>query len=114
MPLFSGGPVGTEQLILVAWQNRPDGFQLHMGVDAEKATSLFSDGDAQLRAYFGYAGWGVGQLKRELELRTWIVVDAPPDLFAKPGDKGLWRSVLIGEGAEWRLLADEPEDPEQN
>ena len=114
VPLFSGGPVQTDQLILVAWQKRSDGFQLHMGVDPEKAAGLCADGDAHLRAYFGYAGWTAGQLRRELELRTWIVADAPADLFARPGEPGLWRSVLVGEGAQWRLLADEPDDPQQN
>jgi putative transcriptional regulator len=114
VPVFSGGPVQTEQLILVAWQKRPDGFQLHMGVDPDKAASLLADGDAFLRAYFGYAGWGVGQLKKELKLHTWIVAAAPSDLFARPGDGNLWRAVLSAEGDEWRLLADEPDDPAGN
>ncbi len=114
VPLYSGGPVQTEQLILVAWQRRPDGFQLHMGVEPEKAASLLADGDAHLRAYFGYAGWGAGQLKKELKSHTWIIADAPRDLFDKPGDKSLWRTVLSAEGAEWRLLADEPDDPAEN
>jgi putative transcriptional regulator len=114
VPVFSGGPVQTEQLILVAWQSRPDGFQLHMGVDPEKAASLLSDSGAHLRAFFGYAGWGAGQLKKELELHTWIIADAPADLFDKPGDAGLWRSVLGAEGVEWRLLAEEPDDPAEN
>jgi putative transcriptional regulator len=114
VPIFSGGPVQTEQLILVAWQRRPNGFQLHMGVEPEKAASLLAEGDARVRAYFGYAGWGSGQLKKELELHTWIIADAPPDLFARPGDKSLWRTVLSAEGDEWRLLAAEPEDPAEN
>jgi len=114
VPLFSGGPVQAEQLILVAWQNRPDGFQLHMGIDPEKAAGLLADGDAHLRAYFGYAGWGAGQLKKELEVHTWIIADAPADLFAQPGDNSLWRTILGAEGVEWRLLADEPDDPAEN
>ncbi|MGD1030579.1 MAG: YqgE/AlgH family protein [Opitutaceae bacterium] len=114
VPLFSGGPVQTGQLILVAWQNRPDGFQLHMGIDPEKAAGLLADGDAHLRAYFGYAGWGAGQLKKELEVHTWIIADAPADLFAQPGDNSLWRTILSAEGVEWRLLADEPDDPAEN
>ena len=31
VPLFKGGPVQTEQLILAAWQAQPEGFQLHLG-----------------------------------------------------------------------------------
>src|ERR1041385_4734972 len=33
VPLFKGGPVQTDQLVLVAWQVHPEGFRLHFGVD---------------------------------------------------------------------------------
>jgi putative transcriptional regulator len=114
VPLFDGGPVQKEQLILAGWREQPHGFQLHLGIDPEKATGLFADEDTQLRAFLGYAGWSAGQLEEELKSGSWIVADAPGDLFTRPGDETLWRNVLSGEGEEWRLLADEPEDPEVN
>jgi hypothetical protein len=42
------------------------------------------------------------------------VVTAPRDLFSLPMDASLWRTLLAREGAEWRLLADEPEETGQN
>ena len=114
VPIFSGGPVQPGQLILAAWQQRPDGFQFQLGVDPKNAGGLLADDGTRIRAYFGCAGWSAGQLRKELESSTWIVAESPPDLFARPGDKDLWRNVLIGEGDEWRLLAGEPEDPQQN
>src|SRR5436190_21638598 len=41
--LFNGGPVQTEQLVLAAWQARPDGFRLHFGIEPEKAVPLLTD-----------------------------------------------------------------------
>jgi len=114
VPLFKGGPVDTEKLILAAWRAQAGGFQLHLGIDPEKADGLLGDDDTHLRAFFGYSGWGSGQLEKELEHNTWIVASAPADLFTQLGDVTLWRKVLGREGPEWRLLADEPDNPEAN
>jgi putative transcriptional regulator len=114
VPLFQGGPVQTEQLILAAWRIHAEGFQLHLGIDPDKAGQLLSEEHMHLRAFFGYSGWGSGQLEKELERDSWIVAAAPADIFKQVGDVNLWRSVLGREGPEWRLLADEPENPEEN
>jgi putative transcriptional regulator len=114
VPLFQGGPVEAEQLILAAWRVQERGFQLHLGIDPAKAGSLLAEDATHLRAFFGYSGWGKGQLESELEHNTWIVADAPTDLFDQAGDVSLWRSVLRREGPEWRMLADEPDNPEAN
>jgi putative transcriptional regulator len=42
------------------------------------------------------------------------VADVPEDLLTHSQDEALWRTVLGREGAEWRLLAGEPENPEVN
>jgi putative transcriptional regulator len=114
VPLFQGGPVEGTQLILAAWRIQDQGFQLHLGIDPEKAGTLLGEEATHVRAFFGYSGWGAGQLEMELEHHTWIVADAPTDLFEQAGDVGLWRSVLREKGPEWRMLADEPDHPESN
>jgi len=45
---------------------------------------------------------------------AWVVASVPEDLLSQPQTDVLWRTVLGREGAEWRLLAGEPEDPAQN
>ena len=112
--LFSGGPVQTDQLLLAAWQTRQDGFRLHFGIEPDKAVQLAGEDSAQVRAFLGYSGWSAGQLENEMKHRTWIVADVPEDLLTQPATDALWRSVLGREGPEWRLLADEPEHPEEN
>lgn len=114
VPLFSGGPVQTEQLVLAAWQTRSDGFRLHFGIEPDKALQLLSEDGTHVRGFLGYSGWSAGQLENEMRLRTWVVADVPEDLLTHAQDESLWREVLGREGAEWRLLAGEPDDPELN
>lgn len=114
VPLFSGGPVETAQLLLVAWQPQAGGFKLHFGVEPDRAEQLVAEEGVQVRAFLGYSGWSGGQLEGELKQNTWIVTDLEPGLLEHPQDKGLWSTVLGGLGEEWRLLADEPEDTSLN
>ena len=114
VPVFKGGPVQTEQMILAAWTRQSHGFNLHLGIDPEKAGGFIGEIGAHVRAFFGYSGWSAGQLRQELRQHTWVVSNPPDDLFAHASDASLWSKVLGQKGAEWRLLADEPEDPAAN
>lgn len=112
--LYRGGPVQTEQLLLAAWETRPEGFRLHFGIEPDKAVHLAGEGDAQVRAFLGYSGWSGGQLENEMKHHTWVVADVPEDLLTQRPSEALWRTVLGRVGPEWRLLADEPDHPEAN
>lgn len=114
IPLFSGGPVQTEQLVLAAWETRADGFRLHFGIEPDRALQLLEEAGTHVRGFLGYSGWSAGQLEKEMQANTWIVADVPEDLLTHAQDEALWRTVLGREGSEWRLLAGEPEDPELN
>ncbi len=114
IPLFSGGPVQTEQLVLAAWQSRPDGFRMHFGIEPERALLLQQEEGTHIRGFLGYSGWSAGQLENEMRANTWVVTDVPEDLLSHNPDDTLWRTVLSREGAEWALLAGEPEDPAAN
>jgi len=114
VPVYKGGPVQTEQLILVAWQMHEDGYRLFFGLEPEKASELASEEGTHLRAFLGYSGWTAGQLENELNHHTWVVVPVPGDLLEPPQDASLWRKVLGGLSDEWKLLAQEPDDPSEN
>ena len=114
VPIYSGGPVSPEQLLLVAWRTRDDGFQLHFGVDPEKAGQMLGETGTQVRAFLGYSGWGRGQLENELKRNTWVVAELPADLPDHPQDASLWRDVLTDQGEQWRLQAGEPDDTSRN
>lgn len=114
VPLFHGGPVQPEQLLLVAWQPHEEGFRLHFGVEPDRAVQLAAEDGTQVRGFLGYSGWGGGQLEQELKQNTWLVTDVPAGLLHGPQDAGLWRSVVSSLGEEWRLLAEEPDDTSLN
>ncbi len=114
VPAFRGGPVHPEQLILAAWTVQAHGFNLHFGIEPDKADQFLSVEGTHIRAFFGYSGWSAGQLKNELKHQTWVVTAPPEDLFSQPSDAKLWGTVLGREGDQWRLLAGEPEEPGAN
>lgn len=114
VPLYSGGPVQTEQLLLVAWQPQPDGFRLHFGIEPERAAQLAAEAGTHVRAFLGYSGWGGGQLEQELKQNTWVVTDMPAEILTGATDAAMWRAVLRALGEEWRLLAEEPDDTSVN
>ncbi|HWA08928.1 MAG TPA: YqgE/AlgH family protein [Opitutaceae bacterium] len=114
VPVYQGGPVQAEQMLLVAWEKQADGIRVHFGLEPDRAIQLAGDGRAEIRAFLGYSGWAAGQLERELRRDTWVVAPTPDDLLSHPQDESLWRRVLGGISLDWRLLADEPEDSELN
>jgi len=116
VPVYQGGPVQTKQLILAAWQPDPlaAGYKLYFGIDVDKAEMLKAEDGVKLRAFLGYSGWGKGQLEMELRHNTWVITPVSPELLDQAEGQGLWRSILGGLSPEWKLMADEPEDPGVN
>lgn len=118
VPVYSGGPVQGDRLIICGIGLHPDGegLRLHFGLEPDRAESLFeAEGhELDMRAFLGHAGWGEGQLENELKHHTWAVSAIPADLLLRPSDESLWRGVISNVGPEWKLLANEPEDPERN
>jgi putative transcriptional regulator len=116
VPLFQGGPVQTEQLLLCAWKFHADqsGFQLMFGIDPEKAIELQQEEGTHLRAFLGYAGWTGGQLENELQQNAWVVTPLVAELMNEKPDAALWRTILTELSDDWKLLVDEPDDPSLN
>lgn len=116
VPLYRGGPVETEKLILAGWRWR-DGaaeFELQFGLDPERATALLADPRATVRGFLGYAGWGKGQLEHEMKHHTWFVAGPADYNLAAEEGPALWRMILGSLDPELKLLADEPDDPALN
>jgi putative transcriptional regulator len=116
IPLYEGGPIASDQMILVAWKwSAEDGtFKLYFGIDADKALSILSDDpEFELRGFIGHSGWSDGQLEGELDEEAWISSPLTPDLENEDG-QAVWRAILSRISSEMRLFADEPEDPSVN
>ncbi|MCC5789770.1 MAG: YqgE/AlgH family protein [Opitutales bacterium] len=116
IPLFEGGPVQPEQVLLSAWQWSLDEgvFRLFLGIDPEYARNLMQESHMEVRAFKGYAGWGKGQIASELEANSWIVCPINEKTVPTGKDENLWKSILTNLSPEFRLLSEMPEDPEKN
>lgn len=120
--LFDGGPVSQEGAICLATPAHPDeeppGWRplfdgvglLHLDTPLEIVSGGYSD----LRIFAGYAGWGPGQLERELAEGFWHVVPTRRADVFDPEPTSLWRRVLRRQGGELALLASWTPNPELN
>lgn len=114
--IFLGGPVAANTiLLLVRAKTRPQGAQPVFGdVYASGSLKVLQGAlstpskTGRLRAYAGYAGWGPGQLEREIDRGDWLV--APADAAAifekKPAD--VWPKLLDQFSVEWTRNEDGP------
>jgi putative transcriptional regulator len=73
---------------------------LFLSVTSDALTPLLVDARAHLRFCLGYAGWGPGQVERELKEGAWLFTEATraPALTAEPGE--LWQQVIKGMGID--------------
>jgi putative transcriptional regulator len=59
----------------------------------DQIASLLGTGAWPLKVYYGYSGWGKGQLEKEMETGSWLIAEASLDLiFSEP--KALWDTLV--------------------
>ncbi|MEN8661759.1 MAG: YqgE/AlgH family protein [Lentimonas sp.] len=116
VPLFQGGPVSDDKLILVAWKWTPEEgtFKLYFGIDEAKARALLAEESGfELRGFIGHSGWTEGQLDAEIEEGAWVTSTLMPEIDTMSGE-AVWRLILRRDSPQMGLLADEPDDPSVN
>ncbi len=55
----------------------------------------------------GYAGWGPGQLDREIRANGWLHVGADDDLVFGPDLEGKWEKAMFKLGVDPRMLSED-------
>ncbi|CAM6119382.1 unnamed protein product [Calypogeia fissa] len=60
------------------------------------------------RFFFGYSGWGVEQLKKEIEAGLWFVAACSTDLITGHSAAGLWEEILLLMGGKYAELSKRP------
>jgi putative transcriptional regulator len=83
-------------------------------VDLEAPPELLAAELGSLRIFAGYAGWGPGQLEKELSEGAWYVVESEPGDVSSPSPERLWRSVLRRQRNELAMVATYPDDASLN
>jgi putative transcriptional regulator len=122
--LYVGGPVQRRAALCVAAlpagvdAERTDGMIKVRGslalIDLEADPELMAPQLRGLRVFAGYAGWGQGQLAREISRGDWVVVPALADDVLAPLNTDLWSRILRRQGMPLALLATYPSDPTEN
>jgi putative transcriptional regulator len=83
-------------------------------VDLDTPPDLVAAQVVRFRVFAGYAGWGDGQLRSEIEEGAWYVVPAVPDDAFTEDPEQLWQSVLRRQGGDLAFVATFPDDPSLN
>ena len=100
--LYLGGPVAIYTLrALIKSESPPERNvnifgNVYLAPIDEEVLSLEADASV-LRFYLGYAGWGPGQLDREMAEGSWHVIDATEERVFSDDPAGLWRRLTPPE-----------------
>ena len=115
VPVFLGGPVGKDQLIIAAfeWQ-KGTGLSLNHNVGLDDAGESSQKQQAPICAFVGYAGWEAGQLEAELKQKAWLVQRPSRSILRFDRLPQLWFDIMRGLGPWYKMLAAAPDDPSLN
>jgi len=118
-PLFIGGPVQPEAVVLLAEFSDPSAAAWLVVADVGLASAQTDIGELSPavrrgRFYAGYSGWGPGQLEAEMELDSWIVEPPMPAELFPDDPTSLWADVLARMGGQYTLVSRMPDDPSLN
>jgi putative transcriptional regulator len=112
-PVYLGGPVGLDTLVWVGrgcaslHDVQPVFGEVCYGgsLEALVAFARSAATPERLRLYVGYAGWGAGQLERELAHGDWQVIEAREERVFMDDPHSMWeRLVPAPQPLETRVI----------
>ena len=112
--LYIGGPVDPSQVVFLTEGPEPvaQSVEVLPGVYASSESEVldqWADQDIppeRFRAYVGYAGWGPGQLEREIQRGDWFQSPAQSESLFDPRPEHIWeRLIAEHEGLQVRETA---------
>lgn len=107
--VYVGGPVSKNRIVVLMRSARhPEGSgrvfadtYVSSSMDTLKqAISLSAQGDT-FHAYVGYAGWGPGQLDRELSRGDWYLSPAEESLVFDRASEEIWPELIQKNAGRW-------------
>jgi putative transcriptional regulator len=101
-PLFVGGPVQLQGVLaLLRANSKPEGAShvvgnLYLLTSKQSIGAAFSQGrkPSDFHIFLGYAGWGPGQLEREVRLNGWFIFDYDESLVFDEHPETLWKRLI--------------------
>jgi putative transcriptional regulator len=100
--VYRGGPVNGPLMALHEIRLDTEDQEiagLAVSVDKQLIIELVTSREHRLRVFFGYAGWGPGQLEAELEEGGWLVTTATRDRIFADNDN-LWEQLVVEIGRD--------------
>ncbi len=117
VPLYLGGPVEADKLLLFAWRwdEEQSTVNLFFAITVEKATRLREEfPDIEIRGFLGYSGWGKGQLENELKQDTWFLAGLDGSIVQEDDNSQLYVRLLTQSKPDMGFFFGGPEDSSQN
>ncbi len=105
-----GGPVQPEQGLVMFGDEfeDPEAQAAMEGLNVSASTGTLSrlcnTPGGRFHCYTGYAGWGPGQLEKEIDEHAWIVTEADVRTVLECPPDEMWRRVLKDNGLDPALL----------
>jgi putative transcriptional regulator len=104
--IFAGGPVELEGVTALLRSNSPPANasrvagKLYLLTSKQGIATALSEGRSasDLRVFLGYAGWGPGQLAREVRLGGWYIFDYDESLVFDEHPETLWKRLIEKTG----------------
>ena len=107
LELWVGGPVEPERgwILMGAEQSGVDSVRVCDGLYLSTSTSLLrrlleESTPPRTRLLTGYAGWGAGQLDRELNASTWLTAEVELDIIFDTRHTDMWEETIRRLGAD--------------
>ncbi|MBI2319740.1 MAG: YqgE/AlgH family protein [Betaproteobacteria bacterium] len=118
-PVFFGGPMSGSAVFAVVRSEEKPGIgsiellqHLFLAVTVNTVDSVIEHTPNQARYFVGNIVWRPGELRRELDLKLWHVMDPNPDHVFRKDTSGLWEeltrlanAVTAGAGSLWLRAA---------
>ena len=120
IPLYRGGPVGTDTLFylhtfagLEGAMEVADG--LWLNGDFEAVKHYIRQGnpvEGRLRFFLGYSGWDGGQLLREVNENAWLIGSGEwGEVMSPAAVQGLWKQSMCRLGGKYEIWSRFPRNP---
>lgn len=119
-----GGPVDTSNLFYLhdlgeeIPNSIPSARGLYIGGDFKALTRLLEEHPEKaghVRFFIGYSGWDKGQLKNELDQKSWIVLnDISKEQILDTQDENIWKTTMEKLGGKFKVMSRFPLNPSDN
>ena len=111
--LHIGGPVLTDKVLFLHTNNEssksvPVSNEVSISGNIELLSSIQKSKDIKIKLFLGHAGWGSGQLEREIENGDWLVQKSSTNLIFEQEIDNIWIMATNSLGIEIGDISNTP------